>query len=420
MKSLRWGWISALILCLGSGRAFAISLVLDYSKDTFFNSHPVAKATLEAAAQAISSVIVTPLARTFDTSIGTVNNSFVTFNFDFNYTNPTTGADEVFDPAVVPANEVRVFVGMNPLTGSELGRGGPGGADYEGSGQNASPNDFVAAVNAAANSANANLGRGGGPIIGRFPQDSIGGVPFQLQYGAAIGNLWFNPNVDWQFDYTQPVGTHNDFYSVALHELLHAVGFGASTSWDNLVGASHSWNGNQVLSLLGTGNGVLSANDDHVAEGLLSTRLSDGAAQEAVMDPTITTGTRKTLTRLDLAFLRDIGWQTIAYPFLLGDFNFDNRRTAADIPAMLAALTDLNKFTADHSLQAADLVTIGDLNGDHLVSNADIQGLLDLVASDGGAGAISTVPEPASIALFCCGMVVLGCSSRRRTVRLPA
>ena len=46
----------------------------------------------------------------------------------------------------------------------------------------------------------------------------------------------------------------------------------------------------------------------------MSTRLSDGLAQEAVMDPTITVGTRKTLTELDLAFLRDLGFTTVPEP----------------------------------------------------------------------------------------------------------
>ena len=65
----------------------------------------------------------------------------------------------------------------------------------------------------------------------------------------------------------------------------------------------------------------------------MSARLSDGVMQEVVMDPNITTGTRKELTELDLAFLRDIGWETITIPepsstllLGLGSFAFILRR----------------------------------------------------------------------------------------------
>ena len=51
-----------------------------------------------------------------------------------------------------------------------------------------------------------------------------------------------------------------------------------------------------------------------VAEGIMSSRLSDGVSQEVVVDPNITVGTRKELTEMDLAFLRDIGFETIPEP----------------------------------------------------------------------------------------------------------
>jgi hypothetical protein len=65
----------------------------------------------------------------------------------------------------------------------------------------------------------------------------------------------------------------------------------------------------------------------------MSTRISDGAAQEAVMDPTLTQGTRKSLTALDLAFLRDIGYTTITPTpvFNPADFNEDGDVDSADL-----------------------------------------------------------------------------------------
>ena len=68
------------------------------------------------------------------------------------------------------------------------------------------------------------------------------------------------------------------------------------------------------LSLTGSGANKVNANGDHIASGLMSTRISDGGAQEAVMDPSITTGTRKSLTQLDLAFLKDLGYTVVPEP----------------------------------------------------------------------------------------------------------
>jgi hypothetical protein len=46
----------------------------------------------------------------------------------------------------------------------------------------------------------------------------------------------------------------------------------------------------------------------------MSPRVKDGVLQEAVMDPSILTGTRKYLTQMDLAFLRDLNYVTIPEP----------------------------------------------------------------------------------------------------------
>jgi fibronectin-binding autotransporter adhesin len=84
---------------------------------------------------------------------------------------------------------------------------------------------------------------------------------------------------------------------------------------------------------------------------------------------------------------------------LRGDFNRDGHVTAADIPAMLTALTDLNAYASNNSLSPTQLASIGDFDNSGAVTNRDIQGLLDLVASLGG-GAVTAVPEPASILLL--------------------
>jgi hypothetical protein len=420
-----------LALALSAKPCFAIQLVMDYTYDSFFAAHPTAKASLEAAAQDISNAITTSLGPTVDSNSTTVHGTTVTFDFNFSYAQPASDATQTFDPAILPANQVRIFVGLrNISSGTTIGMGGPGGFGYQvPSFSYSDPNDVSTAVHADEIAANANMGRGGGPIIGHLSGDlGLSNTSYTINFGSSVGNLWFDSDTNndgvtdadatlnsfWQFDHTAPVGGKNDFYSVALHELIHSLGFGTSQSWNALVSSPHNWLGPQVASLLGSGANTLGPDNDHVAEGLLSTRLSDGLAQEAVMDPALTQGTRKTLTRLDLAFLRDIGWQTIPYPYLPGDFNFDNRRTAADIQAMLNALTDLNEFKSVHSLSNTDLLTIADLNGDHAVTNADIQRLLDMAAAEGGAGSFQAVAEPGGFAVMACGALIVCCCELSR------
>ncbi len=104
-----------------------------------------------------------------------------------------------------------------------------------------------------------------------------------------------------------------DFYSAALHELIHAIGFGASNPWDDLV-SSGTFIGSQSNTSNGVSNVSLYSADggttyDHWVSGTTSVRLSDGASQETAMDPDVTAGTRKYLTNLDAMGLADTGWQ---------------------------------------------------------------------------------------------------------------
>ena len=71
-------------------------------------------------------------------------------------------------------------------------------------------------------------------------------------------------------------------------------------------------------------------------------------------------------------------------PFVVpvaGDFNFDGQLTGADVPAMMAALADLKTFKQAYGVSDATLLLMGDLNGDHVVNNADLQALLTKLRS---------------------------------------
>ena len=97
---------------------------------------------------------------------------------------------------------------------------------------------------------------------------------------------------------------------------------------------------------------------------------------------------------------------------LPGDFNRDGHVNAADIPAMLSALADLNAYKTTNSLSDPQLLTIGDINGDGNLNNTDIQALLTLLKS--GGGSVDPVPEPASFVLIALALPGLAFAAARR------
>jgi hypothetical protein len=172
---------------------------------------------------------------------------------------------------------------------------------------------------------NAVMTRGSGPIIGSI-DNTLFGSPFSFKFGTLIGSLALDADTDdngafdsastldayWHFDHTAPVPAGKfDFYSVALHEMIHTLGFGTSDTWDAQVSGTN-WLGANVIALTGSGADLVTGG--HITASVASFRLIDGAMQEAAMDPSLLRGTRKTLTQLDLAFLRDLGYVTVPEP----------------------------------------------------------------------------------------------------------
>lgn len=324
---------------------------LDYSFDAangnFFGTHADAKAAVDAAAQDIGNAITGALgAITTNSYTGMSGGTSATFDWSFAVTNPSTGATVTQNVFNSPVNLVTVYVGMKPLSGVTLGVGGPSGAGFSFAG-GGSPSEWTSAVAAAESASNAAMTRGGGPVIGTLSGSStLGGTTanYNVSYGAILGSLSLDNDSDnngtadndtllasyWHYNHTTAVAAgKNDLYSVALHEILHAIGFGASGTWD-LQHTGTTWNGSNVIALTGDGANKVSGDGGHIAEGAMSISLSTGLAQEAVMDPSITVGTRKTLTQLDLAFLRDLGFTTVPEPSAL------LLVLAAALPLMLA------------------------------------------------------------------------------------
>jgi hypothetical protein len=154
------------------------------------------------------------------------------------------------------------------------------------------------------------------------------------RWGGAIA-FDSNPSAPWHFNHTtQPSGNVFDFYSVAVHELAHALGFGESdfdglSAWETRVSGSSFVGGNAMAQ--NGGNPVpLSPDGGHWANGTASVVYGGSTSQEVAMDPDLQNGTRKRFTELDAAAMKDIGWEVISLPGLNGDYNNNGVLDAAD------------------------------------------------------------------------------------------
>ncbi len=83
--------------------------------------------------------------------------------------------------------------------------------------------------------------------------------------------------------------------------------------------------------------------------------------------------------------------------YLAGDFNRDGHVDAADVLPMEQALADLADYEAAKGLTTAQMLLVGDVNGDGVVTGADLQALLNLLKSGGGSN--NSVPEPSTLVL---------------------
>ena len=262
---------------VNSQPASAISIIFDYSYDTsgFFTGANASRQTLlNQAASEFTTRIQDNL--TAITSSG--GNSY-----NANFSNPTTGALVTLNNYSVADNALIVYVGAQNLGAGTLGEGGPGG--YSASGTSS----FINSLNRGQTGASSNPSTDFGPWGGA------------ITFNDAQSNWYFGSN-----DPVQGSGLF-DFYSVAVHELGHVLGFGTANSFANLVGGS-GFTGSASDALYG---GVVPlADSGHWQQGLNST--VNGVSQGVAMDPSIEADKRKHFTELDFAALKDAGWQISA------------------------------------------------------------------------------------------------------------
>ncbi|MDP3073006.1 MAG: hypothetical protein Q8N18_22120 [Opitutaceae bacterium] len=282
------------VLCVGAiaggltgGPALALTITFDYSYDAagfFSGANTGRRGVLEQAAAAFSSRLTDSL-----TAITPAGGNTWTASFA-HPSNPGTTVS--LSNLSISADTIVVYIGATDLGAGALGQGAPGGVSASGN----------------ANWTSTVTTRGQPGAAGLNPTD----------FGPWGGAITFNSTAAWHFD-SNPATLENfpgqfDFYSIALRELGHVLGFGTSGSWfSNMPGSTPSaaaFGGANAVAVYG-GQVPLAAGNAHWLSGTTSTALGSGAPQDAVMGATLSAGTRTYLTALDAAALQDVGWTVV-------------------------------------------------------------------------------------------------------------
>jgi hypothetical protein len=275
---LKYSTTAGAILLAASQSASAVTINFDYSDDGgfFSGANTSRRSILNDAGNFLGSRLTDSLAAITPSGVN---------QFDAVFSRPDTGSLTTLSNFSVAADTLTVFVGGRALGGS-LGTGGPGGYNIGGT------QNFVDTV----------------PQRGQLGATTGSSATDFAPWG---GQITFNSDSTWYFDSNPSTISGNDFYSVALHEIGHVLGIGTADSWNDKVSPGNNFTGVNAVAAFG-GNVPLASDLAHWKEGTQSTVM--GAVQEAMMDPTLTTGTRKLPTQLDFAALKDVGWQVTAVP----------------------------------------------------------------------------------------------------------
>jgi hypothetical protein len=333
--------------------AAAINITVDYSYDTlnFFNTQQKRDA-LQAAANRYSNVITESLS-----GASLLNDSTdprIGFHHPgtgvFHEVSPATGtgtdaifgagggaANEYRGPWSIAANEWILYAGGRPL--SVAGEGGTG-----------TGTNFTSVFT----SGSSHINRG---------FRATGSVNHLPVWGGSI-TFDSDGSTNWHFDpNTTPGGGTLDFYSIALHEIGHALGLSAtSTDWDSLKSGAQ-FQGPQTIAAYNADNGTAvtfinqeSSTNRHWDDGAYESRIfqngspklvatvGTGALQDLLMEPTANftaTVKRFELTNVDVGALRDLGWSTLPQVTTQpGDYNKDGIVNAADYVVFAKGLAD--------------------------------------------------------------------------------
>lgn len=336
------------------GQACALEIVFRYDLDTggFFDQ-PGAKEALEVAGQFYEDLIVDELEAIDPDNFSSSTN----FRWRPTYLEPNQrGAERtIFDQTdfVIPENTIVIFAGGRNLTTS--GQGGPGGIQ------------FLTPANTAWFNQLLNRGEPGATT---FQNNSFSSNPTDLAPWG--GTVFFDNDQTWNFSTTDAAAAPGiDFLSVALHEIGHVLGLGyvsQTSSWLTLVSGS-TFKG----PLATTSNGSVEPRLNglaHWSSTLSQSRTiavfgrAHGELQKPMMDLNTGTTTSSVFivpTDLDLAALRDIGWELSVSP---GGFNveldFDPAAPSLGIPTVTGTNYQVSRADSPETLAPSGPTIVGD------------------------------------------------------------
>jgi hypothetical protein len=234
----------------------SFKIEIDYRFDTKGWFTPLRRATLEAAAEVWSTIIQSEFP---DIAVGTRTP---------NVRNPSTGGTVrtfVTDRAI---DDVTIFAGARELGGTTLALSGPSGY-----------------------------------FVGESRYEGDAFQPW-------IGSMAFDTTTDWYVDRTLDSTTdipkdQQDFFSTALHEIAHVLGFGTSRAFSRLT-TSSGFGGSSTKTQNG-GSALPLDRSEHIRND-----YTFGGVGEPLMTPFAQRGKRKQATVLDIAVLNDLG-HTVFY-----------------------------------------------------------------------------------------------------------
>ena len=313
--------------------AITIQISYDYDTNNFFNASTTdgaaARATLEKAAERFSEIITTSL-----DEVPAGSSSGGTTDWRVSFVHPGTGSTVELSTAANAASDDIVAAGGGVASvydssfsiaadtwilyagGRSMAVAGEGGT---GTGTN-----FTSAFTDGSSHLRRNW-RSGGYDSSDLPV-----------WGGAI-TFDNDGTTDWHYEYatSAPLGK-TDFYSIALHEIGHALGL--SSSWgefSDLIDGSNEFTGMMTMMAYNADNGtaekglrVVSATNEHFEEGTYDSKpFDDGsdpapgtdpdALQDLLLEPNASFGLSKRrfeITNAEVGALKDIGWQVIPEP----------------------------------------------------------------------------------------------------------